>query len=124
MFLKVHTVITRKLWNGRTTLQQYLSEFDVVTKNIVLLDTYQITKKINGSVCTVYFLNLKPDSKSRLPISEFSGYHCSFASSIENQLLRPTYTAQLRFLILCELFKLKHLSYLSSSYSTVLLILP
>ena len=87
MFLKVHTVITRKLWNGRTTLQQFLSEFDVVTKNIVLLDTYQITKKLNGSVCTVYFLNLKPYSKSRLPISEFSGYHCSFASSIENQLL-------------------------------------
>ena len=108
MFLKVHTVITRKLWNGRTTLQQFWSEFDVVTKNIVLLDTYQITKKLNGSVCTVYFLNLKPDSKSqsRLPISEFSGYHCSFASSIENQLLRPTYTAQLRFLILCELLKL------------------
>ena len=26
---------------------------------------------------TLYFLNLKLDSKSRLPISEFSGYHCS-----------------------------------------------
>ena len=37
------TVITRKQWNRKTTLQQYLSVFDGVTKQIVLLDTYKIT---------------------------------------------------------------------------------
>ena len=31
------TVVIRKFWNRKTTLKQYLSEFDVVTNNIVLL---------------------------------------------------------------------------------------
>ena len=34
------TVITKKLWNRKTTLSQYLSVFDVVTKQIVLPDTF------------------------------------------------------------------------------------
>ena len=34
------TVITRNLWNRKTTLQQYLSVFCVVSRQIVLLDTY------------------------------------------------------------------------------------
>ena len=33
------TVITRKQWNSKTTLKQYLSVFDGVTKQIVLPDT-------------------------------------------------------------------------------------
>ena len=33
------TVITRKQWNRKTTLQQYLSVFDGVTKQTVLPDT-------------------------------------------------------------------------------------
>ena len=35
-----YTVITRKLWNRKTTLHQYLSVFYVVSRQIVLLDTY------------------------------------------------------------------------------------
>jgi len=31
-----NTVITRKQWNSKTTLQQYLSVFEVFTKQIVL----------------------------------------------------------------------------------------
>ena len=37
------TVITRKKRNMRTAFPQYLSVFDVVTKKIVLLVTYEIT---------------------------------------------------------------------------------
>ena len=37
------TVITRKQWNRKTTLMQYLSVFDGVTKQLVLPDTYKIT---------------------------------------------------------------------------------
>ena len=33
------TVITIKQWNSKTTLQLYLSEFDIVIEQIVLLDT-------------------------------------------------------------------------------------
>ena len=39
------TIITRKQWNSKTTYQ-YLSVFDVVTKQIVLPDTYQITNLV------------------------------------------------------------------------------
>ena len=39
------TVITRKQWNSKTTYQ-YLSVFDVVTKQIVLPDTYQNTNLV------------------------------------------------------------------------------
>ena len=38
-----YTVITRKQWNRKKILQQYLSVFDGVTKQIVLPETYQIT---------------------------------------------------------------------------------
>ena len=37
--LNVVTVRTRKLWNRKTTLKQYLSVVDVVTKQSVLVDT-------------------------------------------------------------------------------------
>ena len=37
------TVITRKQWNRKTTLQQYLSVFDGVTKQIVLPDSYKVS---------------------------------------------------------------------------------
>ena len=42
MALKSHTriVITRKQWNRKTTLQEYSSVFEVVTKQIALLFTY------------------------------------------------------------------------------------
>ena len=33
---KIYTVITRKLWNIKTTLYQYLSVFDVVANQTVL----------------------------------------------------------------------------------------
>ena len=36
--MSICTLRTRKLWNGKTTLKQFLSVFDVVTKQIVLLD--------------------------------------------------------------------------------------
>ena len=36
----LYTVITRKQWNRKTTLYQYLSAFEVVTKQIVLLHTF------------------------------------------------------------------------------------
>ena len=38
--LRKTTVITRKLWNSKTTLYQFFRVFDVVTKQIVLLETY------------------------------------------------------------------------------------
>ena len=34
------TVLTRNQWNRKTTLKQNLSVFDVILKQIVLLDTY------------------------------------------------------------------------------------
>ena len=34
------TVLTRNQWNRKTTLKQYLSVFDDILKQIVLLDTY------------------------------------------------------------------------------------
>ena len=33
----------KKQWNRKTTLYQYLSVFDGVTKQIILPDTYQVT---------------------------------------------------------------------------------
>ena len=41
-----YTVKTRKKWNRKTTLLQYLCVFNVVTKQIVLLDTYQTTNQV------------------------------------------------------------------------------
>ena len=52
----LYTVITRKLWNRKTTLFQYLSVFDVVTKQKVLLDTIKSLIKWNLSVFTVHLL--------------------------------------------------------------------
>ena len=40
--LELSTVITRKQWNRKTTLWQYLSVFDGVTKQIVLPDSYKV----------------------------------------------------------------------------------
>ena len=37
LHVKMNTVKTAKLWNRKTTIQQFLSVFDVVTKLIVLL---------------------------------------------------------------------------------------
>ena len=60
----------------------YLSVFDVVTKQIVLLDTFLITNKVKwvSLHCTnaVSHANLKYKikSSSRLPITDFSSYHC------------------------------------------------
>ena len=50
------TVITRKQWNRKTTLYQYLSVFDRVTKQIVLPDTSKITFLWNGSVYTAQLM--------------------------------------------------------------------
>jgi len=37
--------MTRKQWK-KATIKQYLSVFDVVTKKIVLLNTYKISKSV------------------------------------------------------------------------------
>ena len=37
---KDNKIGTTMMWNTKTTLQQYLSVFDVVTKQIVILNTY------------------------------------------------------------------------------------
>ena len=65
---QLHTVITRKQWNRKTTLKEYLSVFHVVTQQIVLLDTYQITNLLKWVdvystqmlclLCSLYFLKL------------------------------------------------------------------
>ena len=75
-----YTVITRNLYNRKTTLKQSWSSFDVVTKHTALHIKSLI--KWNGSVyialllclrcmCTIKSHNL---SLKSLPIPEFSGY--------------------------------------------------
>ena len=75
-------MITRKQWNKKTTLQEYLSVFDGVSKQMVLPDTYKnyffcemgLFTLLN--CCVSWLLNalkLKLDSQSRLTIPEFSG---------------------------------------------------
>ena len=77
------TMITRKQWNRKTTLQQYLGVFDVVANKKVLLDTDLFREmglftlhNCNQCLMLIKLFQLKLDSKSRLPISEFSGSHC------------------------------------------------
>ena len=82
------TVITRKLWNRKTTLHQLLSLFDVVTKQIVVLNLLYIYSKISGSYCiftqsflilTVYLL--KGFWFLLYIYSKFSGSYCIFSQS-------------------------------------------
>ena len=84
-FMGTTTVITRKQWNRKTTLQQYLIKF--------ILQCYKansFTRHLKNFLCAIglftlhnccvswllNFLKLKLDSQCRLPIPEFSGYHC------------------------------------------------
>ena len=89
--LELSTVITRKQWNRKTTLWQYLSVFDGVTKQIVLPDSYKVSFFCEMGLFTLHnccvswllnFLKLKLDSRSRLTIPEFSGYHCNKTVSV------------------------------------------
>ena len=67
----MHTVITRKLWNRKTTLWQYSILFDVVTKQMFYQDENCCVPR------SLDHLKLFLDYKSRLPNTEFSGYHCN-----------------------------------------------
>ena len=55
------TVITRKQWNMKTTLKQYLSVFDGVTKQIILPDTYEVALFVKlvclHCTCVLWLLN-------------------------------------------------------------------
>ena len=44
-------MITRKQWNRKTTLKQYLSVFDGVRKQIVLPDIFKITFFCEMGLC-------------------------------------------------------------------------
>ena len=44
------TVMTKKLWNRKTTLKQYWSALDVVIRQIALLEVIKSLIKWNGSV--------------------------------------------------------------------------
>ena len=70
----------------KTTVYQYLSVFDGVTRQIVLPKTYKITffcKTVlftQHNFCVSWLLNfskLKLDSQGRLTIPEFSGFQVS-----------------------------------------------
>ena len=73
------TVRTRKQWKRKTTLLQYFSVSDIVYKaasftrhllNHLFIAIGPLTLQ---NSCSLDFFNYE----SRLPILEFSGYHCS-----------------------------------------------
>ena len=66
MDVDVYKVGIIKLWNRKTTLEQYKGAFDVVTKQIVLLVTYYFTY---SKECLV-------KTKSHLSIPGFFGSYC------------------------------------------------
>ena len=82
----LYTVITRKLWNRKTTLFQYLSVFDVVTKQL----NHWLSEICLFSLCTCcvpssLFYRVSHETwqlmnslESRLPITEFYGYDCRY----------------------------------------------
>ena len=71
------TVIPKKQWIRKTTLQQYLSVFDVVTKQIVNKSRIKSLFQQSGSTLlkcclssSLGLLKLKLDAQNCLPISE------------------------------------------------------
>ena len=75
------TVMTKKQWHEKTTLQQQLIVVDAVTRQIVYFTPIKSLIKWNGDIalhvsCFLDHFKSLLDSKSCQPISEFSRYHC------------------------------------------------
>ena len=81
------SVRTRKLCKRKTTLKQYLSVFDVITQIIVSPITYKISYMSEMGLfmlisCSLDYLKSYFESKSRLPIPQLFGSHCTSPYSI------------------------------------------
>ena len=68
--LQIYTVMNREQWKRKTTFQQYLSVFEVATKQVVLLYTYYITNLVKWVClhCTIAVSYTHWTFKSCLPI--------------------------------------------------------